>query len=115
VAWAEDRYGLGVATTMGLATMSLLHISAALEWRDPYRSVFHRETIANGRFNLLVLATLALTYLATSLDALNRILGTVSLDGHQWRACFLAVIGYLVLAELGKFILRRLHRDEAIA
>ena len=37
VAWAEDRYGLAVATTMGLITMSLLHIVAALEWRDPYQ------------------------------------------------------------------------------
>ena len=35
--------GLAVATTMGLVTMSLLHIAAALEWRDPYQSVFSRE------------------------------------------------------------------------
>ncbi len=54
VAWGEDRYGLAVATTMGLVTTSLLHIVAALEWRDPTRSVFHRDTIANGRFNLLM-------------------------------------------------------------
>ena len=66
VAWAEDRYGLAVATTMGLTTISLLHIVAALEWRDPIRSVFNRDTIANGRFNLLMLAALALTFLATT-------------------------------------------------
>ena len=35
VAWGEDRYGLATATTMGLTTISLLHIIAALEWRDP--------------------------------------------------------------------------------
>ena len=35
VAWAEDRYDLVTATTMGLTTISLLHIVAALEWRDP--------------------------------------------------------------------------------
>ncbi len=45
VAWAEDRHGLAVATTMGLITMSLLHIAASLEWRDPHRSVFSRSTI----------------------------------------------------------------------
>ena len=110
VAWGEDRYGLAVATTMGLTTISLLHIVAALEWRDPYRSVFTRDTFANGRFNLLMLAALALTFLATTIGGLNAILDTVQLDGDQWRACLIAVIGYLVLAELGKFVLRLIER-----
>ena len=47
VAWGEDRYDLATATTMGLTTISLLHIVAALEWRDPIQSVFNRATIAN--------------------------------------------------------------------
>ena len=41
VAWGEDRYGLAVATTMGLTTISLLHIVAALEWRDPVPQHLH--------------------------------------------------------------------------
>ena len=111
VAWGEDRHGLDVATTMGLTTLALLHIVAALEWRDPFNSIFRHETFANRRFNLLMLATIVLTYLATSLGALNRLLGTVPLDGQMWRVCLLATLGYLVLAELGKFVLRRLgHR-----
>jgi Ca2+-transporting ATPase len=113
VSWAEDRYDLVTATTMGLTTISLLHIVAALEWRDPYRSIFHRDTLANGRFNLLVLTALALTFLATSIDGLNRLLDTVSLDGQQWRVCFIAVAGYFVLAELGKLLLRRFHPEGA--
>jgi Ca2+-transporting ATPase len=112
VAWGEDRYGLAVATTMGLTTISLLHIVAAFEWRDPYRSVFHRDTFANGRFNLLALSALALTLLVTTVGALQRIFDTTELDGHQWRVCFIAVAGYLVLAEAGKFILRRFHHEE---
>ena len=71
VAWAEDRYDLATATTMGLTTISLLHIVAALEWRDPMQSVFNRATIANRRFNLLLLAALALTFLATTIDGLQ--------------------------------------------
>ncbi len=110
VAWAEDRYGLAVATTMGLTTMSLLHIVTALEWRDPVRSIFNRDTIANGRFNLLMLVALALTFLVTTVPGLQRIFDTVDLDGHKWRACFLAVAAYLVLAELGKLVLRRIDR-----
>ena len=113
VAWAEDRYDLITATTMGLTTISLLHIVAALEWRDPYRSILHRDTFANGRFNLLVLTALVLTFLATTIDGLNRILDTVSLDGQQWRVCFIAVAGYFVLAELGKLGLRRFHPQGA--
>jgi P-type Ca2+ transporter type 2C len=113
VAWAEDRYELSVATTMGLTTISLMHIVAALEWRDPYRTIFTRDTFANGRFNKLMLAALALTFLVTTIDGLQRIFDTVDLDGDQWRVCFIAVAGYLVLAELGKFILRRVHYKEA--
>jgi Ca2+-transporting ATPase len=111
VAWAEDNFGLAVATTMGLATTSLLHIVAALEWRDPVRSIFNRDTIANGRFNILMLVALALTFLVTSVDGLERIFDTVELTGSQWRACFIAAVSYLALAELGKFILRRIDRE----
>jgi P-type Ca2+ transporter type 2C len=113
VSWAEDRYELSVATTMGLTTISLMHIVAALEWRDPYRSIFTRDTFANGRFNKLMLTALALTFLVTTINGLQRIFDTVDLDGDQWRVCFIAVVGYLVLAEVGKFILRRVHYDEA--
>ena len=35
VAWGEDRYDLAVATTMGLTTLSLMHVAAALEAREP--------------------------------------------------------------------------------
>ena len=35
VAWGEDRYDLAIATTMGLTTLSLMHIVAALEVREP--------------------------------------------------------------------------------
>jgi Ca2+-transporting ATPase len=111
VAWAEDRFGLAVATAMGLTTISLLHIVAALEWRDPIRSIFTRDTIANGRFNILMLVALALTFLVTTLPGLQRIFDTVELTGHQWRACFIAVISYLALAELGKLVLRRIEHE----
>jgi len=110
VAWGEDRYDLTTATTMGLVTTGLLHIAAAIEWRDPINSIFNRATIANGRFNLLVLLAFVLTFLATTIGGLQRLLDTVELNGDQWRVCLIAVIGYLVLAELGKFILRHTHK-----
>jgi len=107
VAWGEHEYGLAYATTMGLVTASLLHIVAALEWRDPFRSILNWDTLANRRFNLLVLAALVLTFLVTTVNGLNRIFDTVELNGDQWRACFIAVAGYFVLAEIGKVVIRR--------
>ena len=54
VAWGEDRYDLAVATTMGLTTLSLMHIVAALEVREPTQTIFSRYTIANRRFVQLI-------------------------------------------------------------
>lgn len=107
VAWGEDQFGLAVATTMGLTVTSLLHIVVAMEWRDPDASIFSHATLANGRFVTLVLAVVGLTFLVTTLDGLQRIFGTVDLDGEQWRACLLVAVAFLVLVELGKVVLRR--------
>ncbi|WP_426573099.1 cation-translocating P-type ATPase [Aquihabitans sp. McL0605] len=114
VNWAEDRHGLLVATTMGLVTTSLLHIAASIEWRDPVHSAFNRSTVANGRFNVLILAALGLTLVATSLGVLQRILGTTDLTGDQWRVCLIIVAAYVVLAEVGKVLARRFAPASAI-
>ena len=113
VSWAEGHDGLAVATTMGLTTASLLHIAAALEWRDPDRSIFTRATVANGRFNLLMVAALALTFLVTTVPGLRRIFDTVDLTGDQWRVCLLAVLGYLAVTELGKLVLRLVDHESS--
>jgi P-type Ca2+ transporter type 2C len=111
VDWAEDRHGLAVATTMGLVTTALLHVVASLEWRNPDRSVFTRDTVANGRFNLLMLAAIALTFLVTALPGLARIFDTVELTGDQWRVCLLTVLGYVAITELAKLGSRLLGHE----
>ena len=111
VSWAEPRHGIAVATTMGFITLSMLHIVAAVEWRDPARSAFHGETIANGRFNLMILVSFGLAMLGTSLGIFQRMLDTVQLTGDQWRPCLIAVGGYLLVAELEKVIARRVRRE----
>ena len=57
VAWGEERYDLAIATTMGLTALSLLHIVAALEVREPEWTIFARYTVANRRFVQLIGAT----------------------------------------------------------
>src|SRR6185295_10174694 len=109
VAWGEDRYDLAIATTMGLTTLSLMHIVAALEVREPTLTVFSRYTLENRRFVQLIGVTLALTFLVTELNFLQRIFHTVSLTSSQWGICLLGPIVYLAIAETVKLFDRRSH------
>jgi P-type Ca2+ transporter type 2C len=113
VSYGTTRYGLAVATTMGLTASSLMHIVATFEWRDASRSIFNNDTLANGRFVLISVVVVGLTILATSLGALQRILDTTDLNGDQWRVILIPVAAYFALTELGKFIVRRLHIEHA--
>ena len=110
VAWGEDRYDLAVATTMGLTTLSLMHIVAALEVREPTQTIFRRYTLENRRFVQLIGVTLILTFLVTELNFLQRIFDTVSLTSSQWGICLLGPIVYLTIAELVKIFDQHTHR-----
>ncbi len=112
VAWGQDRYDLKVATTMELTTLSLMHVAAALEAREPKGTVFARYTIENARFLQMIGAAVVLTFLVTALGALQRIFGTTSLTSRQWGICLLGPIALLALLELGKFADRRWSRSE---
>ena len=48
-----------------------------------------------------------LTFLATELSPLQRVLGTVSLSGQQWLLCLGIGLTLLVVDEVVKFVLRR--------
>jgi Ca2+-transporting ATPase len=110
VAWGQDRYDLTIATTMGLTTLSLMHVIAALEAREPTGTVFARYTIENGRFLQMIGAAVLLSFLVTALGPLQRIFGTTSLTSRQWGICILGPIALLALLELGKLIDRHMSR-----
>jgi P-type Ca2+ transporter type 2C len=113
VAWGEHRYDLAVATTMGLTTLSLMHIVAALETREPTGTIFKRYTIENLRFVQLIGAAFVLAFLVSSLAPLQRIFDTVELTASQWGICLLGPIAYLAVAELVKLLDRRGHPGES--
>ena len=115
VAWGENRYDLVVATTMGLTTLSLMHIVAALEAREPTGTIFSRYTIANRRFVQLIGAALVLSLLVTTLSPLQRIFDTVELTSAQWGVCLLGPLVFLAFAELGKLVDRRIGHGGASA
>ena len=112
VAWGEDRYDLVIATTMGLTTLSLMHIIGALEVREPSATIFSRSTLANRRFMQFIGVSLVLTFLVTALGPLQRIFDTVALTTSQWGICLLGPLVYLAIAELVKLVDRRGARDE---
>jgi P-type Ca2+ transporter type 2C len=108
VACGEARYDLITATTMGLTTLSLMHVAAALEAREPKGTVFARYTIENARFLQMIGAAVVLAFLVTGLAPLQRIFGTGSLTSRQWGICLLGPIALLLLLEVGKFVDRRI-------
>jgi Ca2+-transporting ATPase len=114
VAWGEDRYDLAVATTMGLTSLSLLHIVAAMEARETTGTIFSRYTLANRRFVYMIGIAAAATLLVTELSFLQRIFDTVSLTSSQWGICFLCPIVYIALVELGKLVDRRAERRRPV-
>ena len=111
VAWGEHRYSLAVATTMGLTTLSLMHIVGAMEVRETSATIFTRYTISNRRFVQLIGIATVLTFLVTSLGPLQRIFDTVPLTSSQWGVCLLGPIVFLAFAELGKLADRRFGRE----
>ncbi len=115
VAWGEHRYALEVATTMGMTTLGLMHIVAALEAREPEETIFKRYTIANRRFVQLLGAALVLSLLVTTLSPLQRIFDTEALTAAQWGICLLGPIVYLVVMEVGKWFDRRTVESVQVA
>lgn len=107
VAIGDDQYELSVALTMGLVTLSLIHIISAISTRDPDRSAIGMHTIANSRFVLLIFASLVLTLLVTELNFLQRMFDTVPLTSTQWGICLLAAAITGLIVESAKFIMRR--------
>jgi Ca2+-transporting ATPase len=112
VAWADHRYDLIISTTMGLTTLSLMHIVGALESREPVESIFTRYTISNRRFVQLIGAALVLAFLVTALGPLQRIFDTVALTAAQWGLCLAAALVFLAFCELGKLFLRHTGSHE---
>jgi Ca2+-transporting ATPase len=107
VAYGEDNYGLVVALTMGVVTLSLAHVAAAMTTRDTEHSALTPAAFINRRFVYLCLLVLVLTVLITELDFLQRIFDTTSLTIRQWGICILAAGLLLAFYEVAKLVLHR--------
>jgi Ca2+-transporting ATPase len=107
VKYGEDHYNLAVALTMGVTTLALCHVVAAITTRDPERSALTPHTFANRRFTYMTILVIALTVAATEIGILQRVLDTVSLTRNQWGICLIATGILLAIYEIAKLILGR--------
>jgi Ca2+-transporting ATPase len=105
VKYGEDQYNLAIALTMGVTTLSLCHVVAAITTRDPERSALSLYTFANRRFTYMIGLTVGLTVLVSELDFMQRIFDTVSLTRDQWLICLLGTGILLAVYEVAKLIL----------
>ena len=96
-----------VGQSIGLVAFSLMLVVAAFESRREKGSAFSVETFNSPRMNKTAVVEIALAYLITQADFLNKLLGTVSLTFPQWGLALLAAVVLLFLWELGKLIARR--------
>lgn len=99
-----------LAATMGFVVFSLFNIALGLSARSEFGTVFIRDTVADRRQLGLYGLALLLALLGTELGFLQRILGTISLNGDQWLVCAAAAFGLILIDEVIKFFLRRKHQ-----
>ncbi|GIK54453.1 MAG: ATPase [Chloroflexota bacterium] len=100
-----------LAATMGFVVFGLFNIFFGLSARSEFGTVFIRETLADRRQLQLYGLSLLFILLATELNFLQRILGTISLNGEQWLICIAVALALLLIDEAVKFILRRRHQS----
>jgi Ca2+-transporting ATPase len=99
-----------VAATMGFVVFSLFNVAFGLSARSEFGTFFNRDNLSDRRQLGLYGIALLVTFLATELGFLQRILGTVSLFGEsKWLICILSALALLLVDEVIKFFLRRSH------
>ncbi|MFI5897729.1 cation-translocating P-type ATPase [Actinoplanes sp. NPDC051513] len=105
--WGDQEWNLDTGRTMGVTAFSIMNLFFSFTVRSDLRSVFSVETFGDRRFVITSGMSVAAIYLATSLDVLQRLLGTVGLNAVQWIICIGAALTVIVLTEIRKAVLRR--------
>jgi Ca2+-transporting ATPase len=109
---AEPTGGAVTAGTMLLTTLSLFHVVNALLSRDQVHTLFTRSLIPAARQLRLYGLALLLTFLATELGFLQRLLDTTRLSLSQWLTALGVAAVLIVVEEVWKFFVRRSHAGE---
>jgi Ca2+-transporting ATPase len=102
-----EPVGTALAATMGFVVFSLFNVTLGLSARSETGTVFTRDTVGDRRQLGLYGLALVLTLLGTELGLLQRILGTISLNGDQWLLCLGFALALLLVEKVVKFFMRR--------
>jgi len=114
IGWADDHYGSSaIARTMGLTTFAISNVVFSLCTRDERRSVFSLDVLEDRMFLICTGGSLAAILLGVEAGFLNRILGTVDLDLHQWLVCIVVGLAILPVSEVRRILLLRRVAAEA--
>jgi len=98
---------VALAATMGFVVFSLFNVALGLSARSETGTTFVMSNLADRRQLGLYGLALLLTFLATEVNLLQRILGTISLNGEEWLLCIALALAMLLIDEVIKFFLRR--------
>ncbi|KPK11027.1 MAG: ATPase [Anaerolineae bacterium SG8_19] len=102
-----------LAATMGFVAFAMLSIAMGLSARSETNTAFNRDIFHDRNQVLLYALAFLMTFLATELGFLQRILGTTSLDGEKWLICIGLAFALLLVDEVIKFFLRRSRKQSA--
>ena len=81
-----------------------MNIAFALGTKDPQRTVFSDETLGDRTLMLAALVGVLITFLASQLGMLQRLLDTVPLTFEQWAICLLVGFSILLISEVRKLV-----------
>ncbi|HEX5402652.1 MAG TPA: HAD-IC family P-type ATPase [Pseudonocardiaceae bacterium] len=95
-----------VGNSIAFTAFALCLIVCALECRGETETVLTTAVFDSKQMNRAVLAEFVLAVLATEMDALRRLLGTVSLHLVQFAWALVPPVALLLLWELGKLLYR---------
>ena len=101
------------AATVGFVAFSLLSIVMGLCARSETATAFNRDILHDRNQLFLYGMALLVTFLATELPFLQRILGLTSLNGKQWLICLAAATALLLVDEIIKVFLRSRRNHDA--
>lgn len=116
--YAEAMYesaSVATAATMGFVAFAVLSISMGLSARNERSTAFNRDIFHDRKQMYMYGLAIGITFLATELGFMQRILGLTSLTFEQWLLCIGFAFVLLLVDEVFKLVLRRRHKTEVVA
>jgi Ca2+-transporting ATPase len=107
----SNDFGLAVASTMLLTTLSLFHLAAGLLARDQVNTIFDRDRVPGAVQLRRYALSLAAIILVTKLGFMQRLFSMVDLTLGQWGICLSLALSLVVVEEIIKVFIRRRIRQ----